>query len=94
MNLPASPASSTEKFFLVQGEHPTVPGRRMSLHKTKAGADKAAAELVKIIADDCDVTETVTEENWRAVLDKIIAGLDTEAAELVDVWITDLNVEE
>lgn len=86
-------AHSDERLFLVQGEHPLVPGQRMSLHKTREGADAAAALLVGLIAEDCDFAGTVTASNWQSTLDEIKACLEPGAAELCDVWITDLVAE-
>lgn len=49
--------------FIVEGEHPYVPGRPRSVHATLAGANRAAADLVRVITE-----RDATVENWRDVL--------------------------
>lgn len=40
------------KVFVLEAEHQSVPGRRLTVHLTKRSADVTAAELVAIIAKD------------------------------------------
>lgn len=48
--------------FVVEAEHPYVPGRVQSLHRTVQGAERKAAELVSTI-----INKPATQENWRTL---------------------------
>lgn len=56
--------------WVVNGDHPHVPGLRISVHATQAGADKAAAALVDRIRIDTGEAQLppATADNWRAVM--------------------------
>lgn len=62
------------KVFVVDGEHPQVPGHRQSVHASFAGAHKAAASLVNIIAEDMNNdldpsdVHVATAECWDGIL--------------------------
>lgn len=66
-----------DKVFIMEMEHPFMGPSRMSVHKTKLGADTRAAELVNMIVpelfetfpDDIEDEEPMiaTAENWEEV---------------------------
>lgn len=68
------------KVFVLEMEHPFMGSNRLSVHKTKAGADARAAELVNMIVpelfetfgDDIedDTPMVATAENWEDVEDR------------------------
>ncbi|MFZ3481704.1 hypothetical protein [Sphingomonas sp. 3-13AW] len=55
---------------VVEGIHPTVPGRRLSVHFTKAAADQAASDMVALIAADVAGARAVPRDptRWRQFL--------------------------
>ena len=73
------------QIFIVQAEHPTVPGIVLKSFATRAAAVAEAVKLVNLIAG----TPAATAENWEAVLE----GLQEEhGAEHCDVSITKQDV--
>ena len=74
------------QIFIVQAEHPTVPGIVLKSFATRAAAVAEAVELVNLIAG----TPAATADNWETVLE----GLqDEHGAEHCDVWITEQEVQ-
>lgn len=61
--------------YVVEGYHPTVPGRRISVHLTRAGADTRAAELINELLTDPSCggiqAEPATPATWRQVSDEL-----------------------
>jgi hypothetical protein len=51
----AAGAAGPRKVWLVEAEHFNVPGRHVSVHVTKAGADARAAEKINLILTDSRV---------------------------------------
>lgn len=70
----AKKTAAMTKVFLLQSEHPTIPGMIIKLYASKAGADAMAAELLNDIL--CYLNEgqettikssAATAETWRRV---------------------------
>jgi hypothetical protein len=68
------------RVFVLEMEHPFQGSNRLSVHKTKAGADARAAELVNLITseifeifgDEFEEAEpqVATAENWEEIEDR------------------------
>ena len=61
--------------YVVTGEHPEIPGMRVTVHETLVGANAKAAELVNFIAesmntdmDRCGVQHVATSKDWQDTL--------------------------
>jgi len=56
--------------WVVIGQHPHVPGVRISVHATESGADTAAARLTEQIRMDVNgfYLAPATAENWRTIM--------------------------
>ncbi|SHG88333.1 hypothetical protein [Bradyrhizobium erythrophlei] len=89
------------KVFIVQGDHFHVPGRPMTAHATKAGADKVAAGLVNDLFAWIEQPQDAKPETWEADLlrarkaraDQMGCDLDQLGDDDGDVWITQLEVD-
>jgi len=90
------------KVWIVQGEHPSVPGRPLFVCASKEAADREAAALVAIFCREHDVPLPAAPHHWQQALhdvqDRIIKdeGIDLDdpddAEEIgnetgADVWI-------
>lgn len=87
-------ALSPAAVYIVQGEHPTTPGRRMSAHSSEPAARQQAADLVNVILLDLDLMADATPDNWESRLEVCRGGGDTGLSSLVcDVWIDRLDLD-
>jgi hypothetical protein len=88
------------RIFVVQGKHWHIPGRTMSAHTFKSGADAEAASLVNILRKDVGMAENATAYNWQRRLDaarnararQIGCDADSLGVSDADVWVTELEV--
>jgi hypothetical protein len=89
------------KIYIVQAEHPAVPGRPISAHATMVGALARALELVNIIREAVELPQ-IAKLADEAALDAALAqvatasdyAFDPEGDEGdFDVWITSLDLQ-
>lgn len=52
--------------YIVQGEHPSVPGNRMSAHTTRAAAVATAVDWTNDFLRSRNREPTATARNWRS----------------------------
>ena len=76
------------KIYLVQGEHPHIPGSPLKAFSTRAKANAYALELANLIFDWLEQPPAKT---WEEADKRVQA--DDEYDDEYDVWITALKVE-
>lgn len=75
--------------FVLQGDHPTTPGRVMSAWFVEVTAHVEAAKLLNVMLADVGMAANATAQNWERRLSRMKAkGHDG------DVWITPLRVQD
>jgi hypothetical protein len=84
--------------YILQGTHPYVPGRVLSVHATKRGAEAEAVELINIIRKDVCAGQKIFEatvDNYVNVLETLkehYAAVHENDNEVFDVWIEKMEV--
>jgi len=78
-----------QKVYVVQGEHPSIPGRSMTVHHSRSSAETEAADLVRIICEDVGHPLPKSISDWERTIEAIVRS-HPEA----DVWITEIPVQD
>lgn len=84
--------------YVVQGVHPYVPGRVLSIHASEQGAKAEAADLINLIRKDVCAGQKVFEadtQNYTKVLESLkehYAAIHENDADCFDVWIEKMEV--
>lgn len=73
-----------ETIYILEGEHPFTPGRRLSYHRTRERAAALAADLVNLMLADLGKRQDATADNWRAKF-KTVAKAAAPNRCLVDI---------
>lgn len=85
-------AGTCAHVYVVQGEHPFVPGRPMQGFLIREDAQREALKLANIIFKDLSQPEAKT---WREAdrrLKAAVEVIEDENDESYDVWITRLAI--
>jgi hypothetical protein len=78
------------KLYIVQGEHPSVPGRTLSVHQDEDVARIEAISLINIILNDLDQPALPDAASFEDI-DKVVKSLCDEGHSC-DVWLEERDL--
>jgi hypothetical protein len=79
------------KVYIVEGEHPFIPGTAISAHATLRLANLAAASLLNIMLEDSELAADATPDNWEEKLEELH---DERGDDDCYVIVLELDIEE